>query len=365
MQGTGEPAAATADGANELQQLLQQTIEHLHACDRGAAGAGEERHAGARRRRAAAPDTQFLMRAHRQLLSHGAVAARAAGDQREPARPAAPEALPLPRAVLLAALARRALDRRAGAVARGERGGLQRARRAHRRDPGAQGHRRHRVQLRRADRPVHARRRSSSACAPSSPSASAHSPGARSTSTSTSCTSSTTTSACTSAMRVLGAARRADAPAPAARARFARAHLRRPLRGAAAGAAATTPSSFAESLREGAEQLGSMQGEARLRVSISVGVALLESGAGELVHVARRRRDRLQGRQGPRPQPRRGLPAERRQHRAPLRRHQHRRASCATPSTQGRLQPGCAAHPAVRLRRERAAALRAAAAHDR
>jgi diguanylate cyclase (GGDEF)-like protein len=41
---------------------------------------------------------------------------------------------------------------------------------------------------------------------------------------------------------------------------------------------------FAESLREGAEQLGSMHGEARLHVSISVGVAPLDADAGELMH---------------------------------------------------------------------------------
>lgn len=41
---------------------------------------------------------------------------------------------------------------------------------------------------------------------------------------------------------------------------------------------------FGESLREGAEQLGSMQGNSRLRVSISVGVAALDSTEGELMH---------------------------------------------------------------------------------
>ena len=42
---------------------------------------------------------------------------------------------------------------------------------------------------------------------------------------------------------------------------------------------------FAESLRDGAERLAVMQGEARLPVTISVGVALLESTAEELAHV--------------------------------------------------------------------------------
>jgi diguanylate cyclase (GGDEF)-like protein len=41
---------------------------------------------------------------------------------------------------------------------------------------------------------------------------------------------------------------------------------------------------FAESLREGAEKLGGMQGENRLHVSISVGVAPLDTEAGELMH---------------------------------------------------------------------------------
>src|SRR5262249_2885562 len=41
---------------------------------------------------------------------------------------------------------------------------------------------------------------------------------------------------------------------------------------------------FAESLREGAEQLGSLHGESRVHVSISIGVALLDTAAGELMH---------------------------------------------------------------------------------
>lgn len=41
---------------------------------------------------------------------------------------------------------------------------------------------------------------------------------------------------------------------------------------------------FAESLREGAEQLGSTQGESRIHVSISIGVAPLDTNAGELMH---------------------------------------------------------------------------------
>src|SRR5579885_2948403 len=41
---------------------------------------------------------------------------------------------------------------------------------------------------------------------------------------------------------------------------------------------------FGESLRERAEQLGNMHGNSRLRVSISVGVAALDSSGGELMH---------------------------------------------------------------------------------
>jgi predicted signal transduction protein with EAL and GGDEF domain len=42
--------------------------------------------------------------------------------------------------------------------------------------------------------------------------------------------------------------------------------------------------SFAESLRQGVEKLGTKHGDARLHVSISVGVALLDTAAGELMH---------------------------------------------------------------------------------
>jgi diguanylate cyclase (GGDEF)-like protein len=41
---------------------------------------------------------------------------------------------------------------------------------------------------------------------------------------------------------------------------------------------------FAESLREGVEQLGTMHGETRMHVSISIGVALLDTESGELMH---------------------------------------------------------------------------------
>ena len=41
---------------------------------------------------------------------------------------------------------------------------------------------------------------------------------------------------------------------------------------------------FAESLRQGVEKLGTMHGDSRLHVSISVGVALIDTASGELMH---------------------------------------------------------------------------------
>ena len=67
-QGATEPAIANADGASELQELLQQTIEHLHALT-GALLVPEKSVTLVRSAGAAAPDTQFLMRAHRKLLA--------------------------------------------------------------------------------------------------------------------------------------------------------------------------------------------------------------------------------------------------------------------------------------------------------
>ena len=87
---------------------------------------------------------------------------------------------------------------------------------------------------------------------------------------------------------VLGAARRADPPAPAARG-LRRAHLRRPLRGAAAGAGATTRRPSPSRCARAPSGSAVMQGEARLPVPISVGVALLDRPREELAHVARRR----------------------------------------------------------------------------
>jgi diguanylate cyclase (GGDEF)-like protein len=58
----------SADGANELQQLLQQTIEHLRART-GALLVPERGVMLVRSDGKTPPDTQFLMRAHRRLLS--------------------------------------------------------------------------------------------------------------------------------------------------------------------------------------------------------------------------------------------------------------------------------------------------------
>jgi diguanylate cyclase (GGDEF)-like protein len=74
-QGAAE-AAAGADGANELQQLLQQTIEHLRATT-GALLVPEKNVTLVRAGGGGTPDTQFLMRAHRRLLT-------LAQGQREP-----------------------------------------------------------------------------------------------------------------------------------------------------------------------------------------------------------------------------------------------------------------------------------------
>ena len=76
-QGAAQTPQQAADGANELTHLLQQTIEHLHACT-GALLVPEKSVTLVRSGDALSPpDTQFLMRAHRRLL-------RLAQSQREP-----------------------------------------------------------------------------------------------------------------------------------------------------------------------------------------------------------------------------------------------------------------------------------------
>jgi diguanylate cyclase (GGDEF)-like protein len=67
-RGAPEPSAAAPDGVNDLQLLLQQTIEHLHACA-GALLVPEKNVTLARAAGSSPPDTQFLMRAHKRLLA--------------------------------------------------------------------------------------------------------------------------------------------------------------------------------------------------------------------------------------------------------------------------------------------------------
>ena len=257
--------------------------------------------------------------------------------------------MPLPHSVLPAAAARRQDHRRARAVPRANGRGVHAARCAHRRHPRAQGARRHRKQLRRDERPVHAAcLRAARACSGRGAKTKRAS-GARSTSTPTSSTSSTTTSACTSATRVIGQLGELRAP-PACRpvhspraspAIASRCCCRPALEDAA---------QFAESLREGAEQLG-----AHARRSAHARVDQHRRGAARYRcrradAFARRGRDRVQGGQGSRPQSRRDLPGGRPEHRAPLHRHQHRRAP-ARGDRRGPAAPRRAAHRAVHRRR--------------
>jgi diguanylate cyclase (GGDEF)-like protein len=74
--GTSEQNPGVEDGANELQQLLLQTIEHLMART-GALLVPEKGVMLVRSAFGSPPDTQFLMRAHRRLLN-------LAQTQREP-----------------------------------------------------------------------------------------------------------------------------------------------------------------------------------------------------------------------------------------------------------------------------------------
>jgi diguanylate cyclase (GGDEF)-like protein len=67
-RGAPEPSVAAPDGVNDLQVLLQQTVEHLHACS-GALLVPEKNVRLARSASGSPPDTQFLMRAHKRLLA--------------------------------------------------------------------------------------------------------------------------------------------------------------------------------------------------------------------------------------------------------------------------------------------------------
>ncbi|HEY0767577.1 MAG TPA: EAL domain-containing protein [Steroidobacteraceae bacterium] len=90
--GSADQTAVTADGANELQALLQQTIEHLRAST-GALLVPERNVTLVRSGGHAPPDTQFLMRAHRRLLSM-AEAQREPLVSNETQSAAAPDAWP-------------------------------------------------------------------------------------------------------------------------------------------------------------------------------------------------------------------------------------------------------------------------------
>ena len=67
-QSSTDPPPAMADDASELQVLLQQTVEHLRART-GALHVPERNVTLLRSGSAAPPDAQFLMRAHRRLLT--------------------------------------------------------------------------------------------------------------------------------------------------------------------------------------------------------------------------------------------------------------------------------------------------------
>jgi diguanylate cyclase (GGDEF)-like protein len=67
-RGASEPSAAAPDGANDLQLLLQQTIEHLRACT-GAMLVPEKNILLVRAGGRSPPDTRFLMSSHKRLLS--------------------------------------------------------------------------------------------------------------------------------------------------------------------------------------------------------------------------------------------------------------------------------------------------------
>ena len=67
-QGSADPIPGAAEDGGELKVLLQQTVEHLRA-HTGALHVPERNVTLARSGSAAPPDSQFLMRAHRRLLT--------------------------------------------------------------------------------------------------------------------------------------------------------------------------------------------------------------------------------------------------------------------------------------------------------
>jgi diguanylate cyclase (GGDEF)-like protein len=89
---SSEEGPISPDGASELQTLLQQTIEHLHACT-GALLVPERNVMLVRTVGELAPDARFLMRAHRRLLMQ-AQAHRGPAITNETQSAATPDALP-------------------------------------------------------------------------------------------------------------------------------------------------------------------------------------------------------------------------------------------------------------------------------
>ncbi|MBV9696273.1 MAG: GGDEF domain-containing protein, partial [Gammaproteobacteria bacterium] len=91
-QGITEPPPGGADGAHELQMLLQQTIEHLRAVT-GALLVPEKNVTLVRAAAGRSPDTNFLMRAHRKLLAQTQTQSELL-VLNETQSPTAPEAFP-------------------------------------------------------------------------------------------------------------------------------------------------------------------------------------------------------------------------------------------------------------------------------
>ena len=333
-QGAAEPAVANADGASELQQLLQQTIEHLHALT-GALLVPEKsvtlvRSGGGCRPRHPVPDARAP-----QAPRAGAVAARAGDDERHPVSPANPEAFPY--RVLCCALRSRA-GRSIGVLAL-------------LREPSAEAF---------SERDAHiaeilARKAIGVIESSYDPLSGLY-----------------TRAAFERRVRAAIAERKPSQPWSALYIDVDQLHAINEKSGMHVGDAVLgqlgelvrqrlPPGGFGarisgdrfvvllpaadrrcRALRRVAARgrraaCRCCRARTRTPVSISVGVALLDAERGGARARTGRRRDRLQGRQGSRPQSRRALRAVRRQHRAPLRRHRHRRAAARAPSTQGRL----------------------------
>ena len=120
---------------------------------------------------------------------------------------------------------------------------------------------------------------------------------------------------------------------------------------------------LAEHIRAAAAAIVPRAGQGSFEVSVSVGVAPIGPRRQCAGACAGDRGDRLQGGQGPRPQPRRSIPGLRSEHHPAAYRHPgHRQA--ARRARQRQLPARCAAHPAA-ARQLRPAALRVADPHAR